>query len=336
MSKKPTRHAKKPIWDVFISHASEDKEDVARPLAAFLTQAGLRVWLDEAELMIGDSLRRKIDAGLMSCRYGVTILSKAFFAKEWPQKELDALVAREINGSKVILPVWHNLGRAEIAKYSPLLADRLGISTDSGLLAVADAVFRAARAVQPIVHGQGPEPADTSESPSQIGRVQLGQHEPTGPRSVDLLLAELLARVANQYNQEVEITGIRTGFYDFDRLTGGLQPGELYVLGARPSMGSTTFSLCVSEHVATSEGLPVLFFSLQTKNADLVSQLIAATGRISRIGLATGRLEEQEWGRLTESVAMVAKSSLYFDDLPQMTINHIVESTRTRHREIWG
>jgi serine/threonine protein kinase len=72
-------------WDVFISHASEDNETVARPLAAHLREAGLRVWLDEHELLLGDSLRREIDRGLAQSRWGVVILSRHFLDKEWPQ-----------------------------------------------------------------------------------------------------------------------------------------------------------------------------------------------------------------------------------------------------------
>jgi hypothetical protein len=112
------------LWDVFISHATEDKDVLARPLAGELRSLGVRVWIDEQELKIGDSLRRKIDQGLRQSKFGVVILSKAFFGKEWPQKELDALVAREGSGEKVILPVWHDVTFAEVQQRSLLLADR--------------------------------------------------------------------------------------------------------------------------------------------------------------------------------------------------------------------
>lgn len=137
-------------WHVFISHASEDKEKVARPLAALLTKAGFRVWLDEAELTLGDSLRRKIDAGLAHSKYGIVILSEVFFAKEWPQRELDALVAREDDGRKVILPIWHEVNKTIIARFSPLLADRLSVSTDKGLDYVAAAVVKVLSGADPV------------------------------------------------------------------------------------------------------------------------------------------------------------------------------------------
>jgi formylglycine-generating enzyme required for sulfatase activity len=131
-----------PTWDVFISHASEDKETVARPLAEALVRRGVRVWFDAEQLTLGDSLRRSIDEGLAKSRYGLVILSKHFFAKEWPKKELDALVAREDGKAKVILPIWHGISASDIASYSPILADKLAISTVEGLEKVVSEILR--------------------------------------------------------------------------------------------------------------------------------------------------------------------------------------------------
>lgn len=128
-------------WDVFISHASEDKESVARPLADLLRQAGLKVWLDRQELKLGDSLREKIDRGLAESRFGIVILSKRFLEKRWPNRELSALVALEEGGEKAVLPVWHEITQPELALHSPLLADRLAVSTDKGMQAVAEAIL---------------------------------------------------------------------------------------------------------------------------------------------------------------------------------------------------
>jgi hypothetical protein len=121
------------MWDVFISHASEDKASVARPLAERLEMCGLSVWIDEQTLTLGDSLREKIDEGLRQSRYGVLVLSPSFFAKRWPKRELDGLFTREDTEGKVILPVWHNISAEEVARFSPLLAGRLAVSTTKGL-----------------------------------------------------------------------------------------------------------------------------------------------------------------------------------------------------------
>jgi hypothetical protein len=120
-------------WDVFISHASEDKEAFVRPLAEALQTKGFRVWYDEFTLTVGDSLRRSIDRGLAGSRYGIVVISPAFLNSEWPQKELDGLVGREVDGRKVILPVWHNIDDKTVRRSSPLLADRLATSTAKGI-----------------------------------------------------------------------------------------------------------------------------------------------------------------------------------------------------------
>src|SRR6266498_3451666 len=120
------------IWDFFISHAFEDKE-FARALANALTENGCRVWFDEFELRVGDSLRRSIDLGLSKSKFGIVILSPNFFAKEWTQKELGALTARETKAKKIILPIWHNISIQEVRKHSPILADRLAINSATGI-----------------------------------------------------------------------------------------------------------------------------------------------------------------------------------------------------------
>ena len=144
----PAPGTSRPGWDVFISHASEDKDDFVRPLAQALQARGLSVWFDEFTLTVGDSLRRSIDRGLAGSRFGVVIISPHFLDKEWPQKELDGLVAREFDGAKVILPVWHNISAERIRTYSPTLADRLATRSSDGLHRVvndlADAIAAAA------------------------------------------------------------------------------------------------------------------------------------------------------------------------------------------------
>lgn len=116
-------------FDVFICHATEDKDDVVRPLAEALRTQGLRCWYDETELRVGDSIRRSIDLGLSRSRFGVVVLSHQFFAKHWPQVELDGLAAKEGSGAKVILPIWHMVSKDEVLAHSPTLADRVALNT---------------------------------------------------------------------------------------------------------------------------------------------------------------------------------------------------------------
>lgn len=126
-------------YDAFISHASEDKDALVRPLAEKLKEMGFHIWYDEFELRVGDSLRESIDKGLAVSAYGIVVLSEAFFAKNWPQYELNGLVAREIEGEKVILPVWHNITKQHVLKYSPPLADKIAlVSPDKTIDEIAE------------------------------------------------------------------------------------------------------------------------------------------------------------------------------------------------------
>ena len=121
-----------PQWDAVICHAFEDKQSFVQPLADAL-QKHCRVWYDAFSLTIGDSLRRKIDEGLARSRFGVVILSPSFFSKDWPQRELDGLVAREASGHKVILPVWLDIDRSGVVARSPMLADLYAAKASDGL-----------------------------------------------------------------------------------------------------------------------------------------------------------------------------------------------------------
>lgn len=128
-------------WDVFISHASEDKDEVARPLAHLLQEAGLRVWFDEQELKLGDSLNEGISNGLRRSRFGLVVLSPHFIKrKKWTAYEINALFSLESVDQRRILPITHNLQQHEVTAFNPTLADRVSVSTAKGLPAVSRAV----------------------------------------------------------------------------------------------------------------------------------------------------------------------------------------------------
>tara|TARA_R110000868_G_scaffold142538_2_gene359953 strand:- start:1621 stop:2592 length:972 start_codon:yes stop_codon:yes gene_type:complete len=127
-SPKPPQ-GEKEVYDVFISHASEDKAEFADEFAAKARDVGLRVWYDRFTLGWGDSLRQKIDAGLVSSYFGVVILSPSFFAKQWTNYELDGLLERSLDDSGRLLPIWHRLTKDDVKKYAPSLAGRLALNT---------------------------------------------------------------------------------------------------------------------------------------------------------------------------------------------------------------
>ena len=115
--------------DFFISHASEDKDSFVRHLAKSLEDGGASVWYDEYTLKVGDSLRQEIDRGLVNSTFGIVVLSPHFFAKQWPQRELDALFALDVQEGRRILPIWHQITKEEVLQHSPMLADKVALDT---------------------------------------------------------------------------------------------------------------------------------------------------------------------------------------------------------------
>ena len=116
-------------FDVFISHATEDKDDVARPLASLLKEFGLRVWFDEFEFRIGDNLIAKLNAGIDESRSGILILSTDFFGKNWTEHELIRLENLAVTGNRVLFPIWHKITESEVREYRASLAEIFGRST---------------------------------------------------------------------------------------------------------------------------------------------------------------------------------------------------------------
>jgi signal transduction histidine kinase len=115
-------------WDVFISHASEDQEEFVRPLAQALAQLGVQVWYAEFSLELGTSLSRSIDKGLAGSKFGLVVISKAFISKKWPERELQGLVANQIAGQTVIIPIWLDVSQQDVLEYSPPLADTFALN----------------------------------------------------------------------------------------------------------------------------------------------------------------------------------------------------------------
>lgn len=152
-----------PAYDLFISHAWEDKDTFVQALAERLRAEGLKVWYDNFEFKIGDGLRRKIDQGLAKSRFGVVILSPHFFAKRWPQEELEGLSAMETADRKVILPVWHSITKAELLRISPTLAGRYAAKSVDGIDKVVTDILANVRPGAP-----APKPTDSEAAVPQL------------------------------------------------------------------------------------------------------------------------------------------------------------------------
>jgi replicative DNA helicase len=176
------------------------------------------------------------------------------------------------------------------------------------------------------------------EAESRIFQIgEEGSRSKQGFIGIDKLVVELIDRVTELHeNGAEEVTGVRTGFYDLDRYTAGLQKGDLIVLAARPSMGKTALALNIAEHVAVREELPVLVFSMEMGASQLALRMVGSLGRIDQQHLRTGALRDDEWTRLTEAVDQLGKVSLYIDETAALNPAELRARARRMARQFGG
>ncbi|WP_218242737.1 replicative DNA helicase [Comamonas fluminis] len=146
-----------------------------------------------------------------------------------------------------------------------------------------------------------------------------GSRMKQGFQSLDTLVVDLLDQVQEMADNPMDVTGVPTGFVDLDRMTSGLQAGDMVVLAARPSMGKTSFAVNIAEHVALNEGLPVAIFSMEMGAAQLAVRIVGSIGRVNQGNLRTGKLSDDEWPRLTEAIERLRTVSLHIDETPGLT-----------------
>lgn len=208
-------------WDVFVSHASEDKETFVRPLAKALQSLGVSVWYDEFSLTLGDSLSRSIDKGIAGSRYGLVIVSPAFIEKPWPEHELRGLVTREIDEGKVILPIWHGVNKRTVANFSPSLADKVAIRTaDSAAEDIAIQVLAEVRPdlyeahprseLQKLVSGEA-----IQELQEDIGRLREQLSEYQCPYCGSMAVEQVPAPLDPEHKHWDMVEGFECGFETF-------------------------------------------------------------------------------------------------------------------------
>jgi replicative DNA helicase len=154
-----------------------------------------------------------------------------------------------------------------------------------------------------------------------------------GFQPLDGLVVQLLDRVQEMADNPNDVTGVPTGFYDLDRMTAGLQAGDLIVLAARPSMGKTALAINIAEHVALNEGLPVAVFSMEMGAAQLAVRIVGSIGRIDQSHLRTGKLSDEEWPRLTDAIERLRTVSLHIDETPGLTPSELRANARRLARQ---
>lgn len=155
----------------------------------------------------------------------------------------------------------------------------------------------------------------------------------SGFKPIKSLLAAAIDRIETLFHKEGHITGASTGFADFDEKTSGLQPSDLIIVAGRPSMGKTTFAMNIAENVAIKEQTPVAVFSMEMPGEQLAMRMMSSLGRIDQHRIRTGKLEDDEWPRMTSAINILAETKLFIDDTPAMTPIEVRARCRRLARE---
>jgi replicative DNA helicase len=151
--------------------------------------------------------------------------------------------------------------------------------------------------------------------------------------SIKDLLVKAVDKIDMLFQQDTPITGLPTGFNDFDDMTSGLQPADMVVVAGRPSMGKTTFAMNIAENAALKTDMPVAIFSMEMPGEQLAMRLLSSLGRIDQHRVRTGKLDDDDWPRLTSAVGLLAEAKLFIDDTPALTPNELRARARRLARE---
>ena len=210
---------------------------------------------------------------------------------------------------------------ANIRRYAEIVRERAILRK---LVSVSDEIATTA------INTNGrPVPTILDEAEQKIFNIgEEGSRMRQGFQSMGNLVVELLDRVEEMSQNPNDITGVPTGFFDLDRMTSGMQAGDLIVLAARPSMGKTALAINIAENVALKEGLPVAVFSMEMGASQLAIRIVGSIGRIDQGRLRTGKLQDEEWPRLTEAVERLRNVSLSIDETPGLTPSELRASAR--------
>jgi replicative DNA helicase len=232
--------------------------------------------------------------------------------------------AEEVGGLAYLNALAQNTpSAANIRRYAEIVRDR-GILRK--LITVSDEI--SSQAFSP----QGKEVKEMlDEAESKIFAIaEEGSRGAQGFVAIQPLLTQVVERIDELYSRDSqsEITGVPTGFIDLDRMTSGLQPGDLVIVAGRPSMGKTAFSINIGENVAIDSGLPVAVFSMEMGGAQLAMRMLGSVGKLDQHRLRTGRLNDEDWPRLTHAIQKMNNAQLFIDETP--ALNSIELRARSR------
>jgi len=154
-----------------------------------------------------------------------------------------------------------------------------------------------------------------------------------GPKAINDVLAKTVDRIDTLFHSQDAITGLSSGYKDLDEMTAGLQPADLIIVAGRPSMGKTTFAMNIAEHAALKSNKPILVFSMEMPAESLAMRMLSSLGRIEQNRLRTGRLEDDDWPRITSAVSMLAEAKMFIDDAAALSPSEIRARARRIVRE---
>jgi len=168
--------------------------------------------------------------------------------------------------------------------------------------------------------------------------AEAGSKGKQGFHAMPLLLTEVVERIETLYSRDnqSDVTGIATGFSDLDRMTSGLQPGDLVIVAGRPSMGKTAFSINIAEHVALQGNKPVAIYSMEMGASQLAMRMLGSVGRLNQHDLRTGRLQDDDWGRLTHALGKLNDAPIFIDETAALSALDLRARSRRLHRQHSG
>ncbi|MFS8975451.1 replicative DNA helicase [Cupriavidus necator] len=202
---------------------------------------------------------------------------------------------------------------ANIRRYAEIVRER---SVLRKLVTVADDIASAAFAPK---GREVRELLDEAES-KVFAIAEEGSRGQKGFQEIQPLLTQVVERIDELYHRDstTDVTGVPTGFIDLDKMTSGMQAGDLIIVAGRPSMGKTAFSLNIGEHVAVEQGLPVAVFSMEMAGTQLAMRMLGSVGRLDQHRLRTGRLLDEDWPRLTHAIQRMNDAQLFIDETPAL------------------
>lgn len=222
--------------------------------------------------------------------------------------------AEEVGGLAYLNSLAQNTpSAANIRRYAEIVRERAVLRK---LVTVADDIASAAFAPK---GREVRELLDEAES-KVFAIAEEGSRGQKGFQEIQPLLTQVVERIDELYHRDssTDVTGVPTGFIDLDRMTSGMQPGDLVIVAGRPSMGKTAFSLNIGEHVAVEQGLPVAVFSMEMAGVQLAMRMLGSVGRLDQHRLRTGRLLDEDWPRLTHSIQRMNDAQLFIDETPAL------------------